>query len=281
MINNPNNISELKRNIGNYPIVIYGKGFVGNIVADFCIKNQIDYLFTESGIERDDISKKEILPNKLNNELINSYVVIASINFYNEIYTTLTKTIGINEERIMSYLFFWPHKYDWNELENTVDWERVKQRAQIFAAWIDPSSKSVTDYSFERNFLKEFIPKDMVYISPEYFSIIDNVPVAGFRDSEKYQKTDASSCLAMLMSFRNPDDVIDHICEYTDKLIVASYVPLENMSDIRFRRSINYYNDFTEGQFLDKFSKHGFIVQRKETDPFDSVHIVYKFVKQS
>lgn len=272
----------MKNQLQSKEIVLYGMGYIGKYVAQLCDKNNIKYIFSDTNAinKMKNSDKKVILPEKLVTEYKNATIVITSINYYDEIKEYLN-SLGIDDERIISYLSIWPEIVQWQELENSVDWNQVRERAQIFAAWIDPSSKSVTDYSFEKNFLKEFIHKEMVYISPEYFSIIENVPVASFSSSEKYQLTDASSCLAMLMSFRNPDEVIDHICEYTDKMIVASYVPLENMSHIRFRRSINYNNDFTEDEFLSKFSKHGFIVERKAADPFDSVHIVYKFIKQS
>lgn len=263
------------------PLILYGMGYIGKHVAAWCDKNGVDYIFADQDAagKKAETRKKVIFPEEISSGYPDAKIMITSINYFDEIKNYLTNELGVSEERVFSYLSIWPEKVPWEELENSVDWEQVRKRAGIFASWIDDSVRSVTDYSCERNFLKEFLREGVLYCSPEYFCLEDNVPAAHFENLEEAPQTDAASCLAMLMSFGNPDDVISYMCAHTKRLIVASYVPLEKIPDIRIRRSINYNNDMTEAQFIEKFEENGFSLVKKEPDPFDFVNVVYLFVR--
>ncbi|MCI9365041.1 MAG: hypothetical protein HFG17_12490 [Oscillospiraceae bacterium] len=262
------------------PFIIYGMGYVGNLIAEWCNNNRIDYIFCDRNAEqkKNKTDKMVIFPEQLK-EYPDSKIVIASINYYDEIKSKLEQ-LGIDSSRIFSYLDFWTDRIDWDKLENTADWGKVRQRAEIFASWIAPSAQSVADYSFEKNFLRDFLPKTIRYESPDYIRFQNNIPYGDFSKIDTLFRVDVSSCLAMLMSFSNPEAVIDHMCISTKKAIIASYVVLEKLSDIRFRRSINYNNDYTEQQFVDMFVQRGFQLIKSEQDPFDMVHIVYLFERR-
>ncbi len=277
----PMHESELIQRISTAPFVIYGMGYVGGIIADWCSENGLDYVFCDQNAEqkRERCGKTVISPEELASEYPDAVVVVASINYYDEISRRLEQ-LGISRECVLSYLAFWPEKTDWEELEETADWANVRQRAEIFAAWIDSSAKSVGDYSREKNFLREFLQAGVQYTSPDYIRFQDNIPYADFSGMPPEFFVDTSFCMAMLMSFRNPEDLITYLCTTTKKTIIISYVGKEMMPDIRFRRSINYNNDYTEQQLLDMFEKGGFLCRRTAQDPFDAVHTVYLLEKQ-
>lgn len=269
-----------QKKLSQTSFIIYGMGYVGNLIAKWCNHNNMDYIFCDRNADqkRNHTDKAVIFPEQLK-EYPDSKIVVASINYYDEIKSKLEQ-MGIDSNRIFSYLEFWPDRVDWEELENTVDWGKVRQRAKIFAAWIDSSAESVGDYSCEKNFLRDFLPKTTRYESPDYIRFQNNIPYGDFSKINILFRVDVSSCLAMLMSFSNPEAVIDHMCVSTNKAIIVSYVVLEKLPDIRFRRSINYNNDYTEQQFIGAFTQRGFQIIKSEQDPFDIVHTVYLFERK-
>lgn len=276
----PKKETELIHSLSALPLVIYGMGYVGHLIADWCSRNGITYIFCDRSAaqKREETGQTVIFPKQLTEEYPESTIVVASINYQDEIRAQLT-SMGINDSRILSYCDFWPEKVEWAELEESVDWENVRKRAEIFAAWIDPSAESVADYSFEKNFLRDFLQENVRYESPDYIRFRDNIPYADFSGIGPTFRPDVSSCLAMLMSFGNPEAVIDYLCAHTEKAIIASYVPVKRLSDVQVRRSINYNNDYTEQQLISAFETRGFRLSKSEQDPFDTVHTVYLFEK--
>lgn len=279
LILNDNHI--LSQKLADVPLVIYGMGYVGTLVAEWCAQNGIAYMFCDGNAEqkRRESGEAVLSPEQLAENYSNANVVVASINYYDEIRERLGR-LGFEKTHILSYLDFWPAKFSWQELEDTADWENVRRRAEIFASWVDPSAKSVADYSFEKNFLKDFLPDTVRYEAPDYIRFRDNVPYADLSGIPPEFHVDVSSCLAMLMSFQEPEALIDQMCATTKKAVIASYVPLEQLPDIRFRRSIHYYSDYTEQQFISAFTAKGFQLVRIKRDPFDAVHTVYLFEKR-
>lgn len=262
------------------PLVIYGMGYFGNFIAQWCDENKVPYVFADrNAANKQDITDQKVIPPEaLKQDYPNANIVIASINYYDEIKANL-QAMGYHDSCILSYLLFWPKKIPWDELEEQVDWEAVRERAKIFARWIDPSAQTVADYSAEKNFLKDLLPSDVQYYSPQYIRIHGSELFADFGHVEPFN-TDVSSCLAVLMSFENPEVLLEHICRFTRRSIIVSYVTTDKLPDINFRRSINYVNDFTERQLLAMFAEKGFFLKQKETDPFDTVHTVYLFEKK-
>ncbi len=274
----PKNADELIAQLSSVPLVIYGMGYVGRLIGEWCGQNRISYIFCDKNAGQKESGQTAIYPEQLTEVCPKAYIVTASINYQDEIRARLID-MGVDESRILSYIDFWPEKVDWSELEASVDWENVRKRAEIFAAWIDPSVKSVADYSFEKNFLRDFLPQSMRYEAPDYIRFHENVPYADFSGTDPAFRADVSSCLAMLMSFRNPETVIHHLCTRTEKSIILSYVPLDRLPDIQVRRSINYNNDYTEKQLISAFEAKGFRLAASKQDPFDAVHVAYLLEK--
>lgn len=274
---NVNPLQPTARRALNTPIIIYGMGYVGGRIAKSCEQKKIPYIFCDQKADQNS-GGTVISPEKLI-EYPDADIVVASINYYDEIRSRLEQ-LGIDSCRIRSYLDFWPEQVDWQELEESADWDQVRQRAELFASWVDSSAYSVADYSYERNFLRDFLPESVRYESPDYIRFQNNVPYGDFSGTDSSFRADVSSCLAMLMSFSNPETVVDHICAYTEKEVIASYVTLEELPDIPRRRSINYNNDYTQRQFLDLFARRGFRRVKSMKDPFDSVHMVYLFQRE-
>ena len=274
---NVKSFEPMARQALNTPVIIYGMGYVGGRIAKSCDQKKIPYIFCDQKADQNS-GGTVISPERLI-EYPDADIVVASINYYDEIRLRLEQ-LGIDNSRIRSYLDFWPEQVDWQELEDAADWENVRRRAEIFASWVDSSARSVADYSYERNFLRDFLPESVRYESPDYIRFQNNVPYGDFSGTDPSFCADVSSCLAMLMSFSNPEAVVDHICACTEKAVIASYVTLEELPDIPRRRSINYNNDYTRRQFLDLFARRGFQPVKAMKDPFDSVHTVYLFQRE-
>ncbi|MGC6172951.1 hypothetical protein [Lacrimispora sp. 38-1] len=278
MIVKPNNPEELICFLKTRPFIIYGMGYVGKLIAEWCNLNEVTYTFCDiNAYKMEKQTNQEVIsPIQLMERYSDANVVIASINHYEEIKFNLMQ-IGFDDNNIFSYLLFWPKKISWKELEESVDWNAVKERAKIFAGWVDKSAKSVFDYSAERNFLKEFLPANTIYYAPDYINYNENMLFADVVRVNQSIQAEVSSCLAVLMSFENPEELIEHICNSTSKSIILSYVTLEKLPDTNFRRSINYVNDFTEDQLINMLFEKGFLLKKKAVDPFDEVHTVYLF----
>lgn len=259
------------------PLIIYGMGYVGKLIAGWCDNNNVEYIYADRKISKES-NLIMIHPSKIPLRYPDANVVIASINYFDEMKEYL-KEIGVEETKILSYLMFWPDNVPWMELEQTVDWKNVELRAKKFSKWIDFQNEIVADYSCERNTLKRFLLQDVKYYSPEYMRLINNIPFADINKLDAAFETDVSYCMAMLMSFSNPNDLVTYMCEHTKNLIIASYVSTNQLPDCKLRRSINYNNDYTEEEIINSFAQKGFILQQKETDPFDEVHTVYLFQK--
>lgn len=278
----PDNPDELIRRITSRPLIIYGMGYVGRLISAWCDDNNIKYIFADANVEKKrlETEKEVIAPELLMKKYPNANILIASINYFDEIETNL-KRMGFEDSHILSYLAFWPKNIPWEELEESVDWNQVRERAKIFAAWIDKSADSVADYSAEKNFLKSFLPAGVMYYAPDYIRSNETMPYADFSGVDSSFQVDVSSCLAVLMSFTNPEALIQYICDSTRKSVIISYVTLEKLSEINFRRSINYVNDLTEKQLVELFAKKRFALKKKAVDPFDEVHDIYLFERQN
>ncbi|MHC1724159.1 MAG: hypothetical protein AB9836_13250 [Aminipila sp.] len=281
MIVKPNNPEELICLLKTRPLIIYGMGYVGKLIAEWCNLNKVTYVFCDINAYKmkKETNQEVILPNQLMERYSDANIIIASINYYEEIKFNLMQ-IGFDDNNIFSYLLFWPKKISWKELEESANWNAVKERAMIFAGWVDKSAKSVFDYSAERNFLKEFLPSNTIYYAPDYINYNENMLFADVARVNQSFQAEVSSCLAVLMSFENPEELIEHICNSTSKSIILSYVTLEKLPDSNFRRSINYVNDFTEDQLVNMLFEKGFLLKKKAVDPFDEVHTVYLFVRK-
>lgn len=277
----PKNVKQLISKLSSAPFVIYGMGYVGQLIAEWCDQNRIAYIFCDRDAtqKRKQTDRTVIFPDELLETCPETVVVVASINYQDEIRAQLTN-MGIDDNRLLSYLDFWPERAEWAKLESSADWCNVRKRAEIFAAWVDPAADLIADYSLEKNFLRDFLQENVRYESPDYIRFQDNIPYADFSGIDPAFQSDVSSCLAMLMSFGNPEVVIDYLCAHTEKAIIVSYVPVERLSDIQMRRSINYNNDYTEQQLVSAFEARGFRLSKSELDPFDTVHTVYLFEKK-
>lgn len=282
MIVQPQNVEELIEKIGTQPLVIYGMGYVGGLIAEWCEWNQIDYVYVDRLAEekKNNSERQVLLPEQLMQKYPFSVVVVASINYFDEIQVCL-KEMGYKDDQILSCIRFWPKKISWEELEDTADWEKVRRRAQIFASWIVPTAKTVADYGYEKNFLKEFLSEGVCYEAPNYIQIQGDALIADFDRKGAMLPSDVSFGMAILMSFLNPEEVIEHLCSQTREAIIISYVPLERLRDISLRRSIDYHNDYTEEELITAFLKRGFVLRKQQQDPFDEVNMVYLFEKKS
>lgn len=274
----PKDPDALKCKIGSKLLIVYGMGYVGKLIAEWCDSQAINYIFAdrEAFKMKQETQKKVIAPEVISTEYSDANIAIATINYYDEIKSFLSE-IGVEDERILPYSLFWPKKIAWNDLEESANWESVRLRTEKYAGWIDETAESVVDYSAEKNFLREFLHLGTKYYSPDYIRFTEEAIVAEFNSEIQ---ADVSSCIGVLMGFVNPEEVIRHICETTKKSIILSYVPVENLPNIDFRRSINYINDFTEIQIIEIVSQKGFSLVKRETDPFDEVHTVYLFEKR-
>lgn len=281
MVLEPANKEELIKDIGAHPLLIYGMGYVGGLLAKWCEQNQIAYVYVDKRAEekKKTTDVQVLFPEQLVQCYPDARIVIASINYFDEIHASL-KEMGILDGRILSCMRFWPKKVQWEELENTADWENVKQRAKIFATWILPTARTVADYGYEKNFLREFLPEGMRYEAPNYIRIQGDALVADFGQKDAVVFADVAFGMAILMSFLNPEEVIKHLCRQTKEAIIISYVPLDRLGDISLRRSINYHNDYTEEALVAAFLDGGFVLRKQELDPFDEVNMVYLFERK-
>lgn len=171
---------------------------------------------------------------------------------------------------------FFPKKYlDWKKIEyfNT-DW---KSRIEIMSQFIK-SGDSVLDLGCGEMWLKEFMPKDCVYIPVDYRKRKEDTVVCDFNKNEfpemKVEVGFISGCFEYIVDYNL---FVGKLRKYCDRVII-SYVSTEIQSNLRKRKNNAWRNHLDKNQFLKVFVRNGFNLDKTVSD---GQYVVYHFQKYS
>lgn len=279
MIIQPENPEQLLARLRSAPLVLYGMGGAGLRIAQWCDENQVGYVFSDRDAEakRESTSKTVISPQCLKEEYSNANVVVSSIIYYEEIAQTLLE-LGIEKERIISYKAFMPQNILWSDLDGNIDWDLMHFRVEMFSAWITEDIQSVVDYGAGKMYLREYLAPDVQYFPVDYIrrneqTILCDLNQGVFPDIQ----SDAAICSGVLEFIYTAEQLLEHVCEHTKKMIILSYLGVDNFPDIDGRRASAYVSDLSERQIVDLMQSKGFQLGKKVPDPVNHACRVYVF----
>lgn len=282
MIIDPKEPSELKKKLKEKKLVLYGFGGAGINIAKWCDENDIDYVF----VDRDAMNKQKntdkpiYQPDDLPVKFPNSNIVISSIIYFDEIKENLLK-MGLPEENLLSYSEFMPEVITWKELEKSTVWGMNKERVEKISELIPDDVDSVADYGEGKINLRNFLSQNIKYYPFDYIKRSELTVLCDF-DNDMLPNIDAdvSVCTATLVFLKKAEDLIEHICKHTQKMIILSYVTTDVFSNVSGRRVSGYLNDFSEAEIIHIMDKNGFEFFGKENDPANSIDKIYMFRKK-
>lgn len=279
MIIQPENPEQLIALLRSAPLVLYGMGGAGLRIAKWCDENHITYVFADKNAEskRGNNDKLVVLPKCLKKEYPNANIVISSIIYYEEIVRELHK-LGINEKQIIPYKVFMPQNILWSDLDTNIDWDLMRFRVEMFSEWITADIHSVVDYGAGKMYLQEYLAPEVKYFPVDYIrrneqTILCDLNQGVFPDIQ----SDAAICSGVLEFIYTPEQLLIHVCEHTNKMIILSYLSVDNFPDIDGRRASAYVSDLSERQIVELMESKGFWLNKKVPAPVNHACMVYMF----
>ena len=278
MLIKPKNPNALKLRLAERPLVLFGMGGMGQKIMEYCNTNGIPIACYVDNSAEKQAAKAIISPQKMRENYPNSNVLISSAIYFNEIKRQV-ELLGFRPEQILSYKMFLPEeKITWLDLDKKANWERMKIRAKQLSEWIDESVRSVVDYGAGEMFFKTLLSPGVEYFPVDYIrrsedTILCDLNSGVFPDLH----ADAAVLAGLLDIIATAETLIHHVCMTTKHKILASYMTLDNFSDIEARRASAYVNDFTEQQFIDLFARNGFVLKARELSLAHNVDTLFLF----
>ncbi len=165
------------------------------------------------------------------------------------------------------------YKYDWKKIEyfNT-DW---KNRIEIMAQFIQDGD-SILDLGCGQMWLKEYIPKNCVYIPVDYQKRDSETIICDFNKNEfpelKVNVAFVSGCFEYVNDYTQ---FVNSIKRFCDKVVI-SYVSTDIEPDIYKRKKNAWCNHLNKSQFLKVFVRNGFVLDRTVSD---GKFVIYHFIK--
>ncbi len=281
MIIQPKKPEELIALLRSAPLVLYGMGGAGLRIAKWCDENRITYIFADKNAEN---RKKEtntavILPQAIQKLYPDANIVISSIIYYEEIFVELQR-LGIDQSRILSYQLFMPENILWADLDNNIDWDLMRFRVEMFSEWITADIRSIVDYGAGRMYLREYVPPEVEYFPVDYIRRNEQTILCDLNSGEFPDiRSDAAVCSGVLEFIFTAEQLLTHVCNHTNKMVILSYLGIENFPDIKGRRASAYVSDLSDTQISELMTSKGFHLEKKVPDPVNSACQVYLFCR--
>ncbi|RKJ52875.1 hypothetical protein D7Y09_13500 [bacterium 1XD42-1] len=279
MIIQPENPDQLIALLRSAPLVLYGMGGAGLRIAKWCDENHITYVFADKNAEskRGNNDKLVVLPKCLKKEYPNANIVVSSIIYYEEIVQELYE-LGINQKQIISYKVFMPQNILWSDLDTNIDWDLMRFRVEMFSGWITEDIQSIVDYGAGKMYLQEYLAPEVKYFPVDYIRRNEQTILCDFNQGVFPDiQSDAAVCSGVLEFIYTPEQLLIHVCEHTNKMIILSYLGIDNFSDIDGRRASAYVSDLSERQIVELMELKGFQLNKKVPDPVNHACMVYMF----
>ncbi len=272
----PEHPDELSRFLKKNPLILYGMGDTGQLIAKWCDEQEIHYLCSDKRIEElRDTNREWIAPQRIVEDYPTANVAISSIAYKNEITDDLLR-LGVKKEKILLPSIFMPEQVKWEDVEShgRARWNCMHHQIQMIKewGWMPEQVKSLADYGAGHKFIKEILPATTVYYPIDFIDRGDNTIVCDFNKREFPNiSTELSVCLGVLMYIEPAEDLINHICKHTKQRVIFSYQTLDNMQDLEMRRLFAICQDFTEQQIVDMFLQRRYQLRNRKYDDFNKM----------
>ena len=269
----------LRKKLSEKRLVLYGMGTLGMKIAEWLDSQGLEYVFADKKAEeKQGVTKKTVvLPEDLQKEYADANIVVSTNLYFEEVKENLLK-YGFSEKQILSYTLFVPQNVVWTDLEDNIDWERMRPSVELFSSWIDTTAESVADYGAGQMYVRNFLKPNVMYYPIDYIkrfeeTIVCDLNTGNFPDIS----TDVAVLNGVLEFLTTAEELILYVCEKTKKQIIISYMIQDNFSDIGARRASGYVSDLTEKKIIRLITEKGFHLTKKDPDPLDVTDMIYLF----
>jgi hypothetical protein len=258
------NTEELKSQLTKRPLALFGLGFMGGKIAEYCEANGIPIACYVDNNPHIPSSKTIISPLEMKECFPTAYVIISSVNFFDEVKNQVL-SLGYIPEQIISYELFFPDNFKWEEIDGYANWDKMQIRVREYLPWIDDNDRSVIDYGAgEGEFLKTLLKPGVKYFPVDFIRRSDETILCDL-NSGKFPDIHADTAFlsSMLMLLTSAEALIQHVCKTAKRKIITSYTTTDLTPNITTRRKAMMVNDFSEKEFISMFTDKGF--ELKET----------------
>lgn len=258
-------------------LVLYGMGTLGREIGKWLEEHGLSYVYADRKAEGE---ADVIHPDRLASEYRDAYVIVSSNLYFREIREGLLRD-GFPEERILSYELFVPKEVAWRDLEDTIDWGKMRPSVELFSSWLDPGITSLVDYGAGQMYLKKFLPAEVAYYPIDYQKRFEETIVCDLnRGAFPEIQADVAVLNGVLEFLATAEDLIRHVCKTTGRQVVLSYMTVDRFPDITGRRASGYVSDLSEERIRSLLEEGGFRLIRQAPDPLDGTDTIYLFERR-
>lgn len=279
MIVKVENPEALRKRLAEKRLVLYGMGTLGMKIAGWLDSQRLSYVFADkkAGEKKETTKKTVVLPEELSRNYPDANIVISTNLYFEEVKEGLLKD-GFLEEQILPYTLFVPQNVVWSDLEDNIDWERMRPSVELFSGWIAEDAESVIDYGAGQMYVRTFLKPQVKYYPIDYMKRFEETIVCDL-NTGKFPEfcTDVAVLNGVLEFLTSAEELMRHVCEKTKRQIILSYMVLDDFSDIGARRASGYVSDLTEEKIIRAITEGGFRLVKKDADPLNAADRIYLF----
>lgn len=168
---------------------------------------------------------------------------------------------------------FSSNQVEWKELEYfDIDW---KDRIKLMSKYIHDGDV-VSDLGCGQMWLKDYLPKQCIYIPVDYVKRDSETIVCDFNKGEfpelKVNVFFLSGCFEYIVDYTS---FVKYLYKFSDRVII-SYVSFDSQPNIQKRLKYAWKNHLTRDQFIKIFIRNGFRLAEHEDGRF----FIYHFIRE-
>lgn len=260
-------------------LVLYGMGTLGREIGKWLEEHGFSYVYADRKAEGAGAAGA-IHPDRLALEYRDAHVIVSSNLYFREIREGLLR-VGFPEERILSYELFVPKEVAWRDLEDTIDWGKMRPSVELFSSWLDPGITSLVDYGAGQMYLKKFLLAGVIYHPIDYQKRFKETIVCDLNTGTFPKiRADAAVLNGVLEFLTTAEALIRHVCKTTNMQVILSYMTVDRFSDITARRASGYVSDLSEERIWSLMKEGGFRLEKEAPDPLDGTDRIYLFERR-
>lgn len=155
--------------------------------------------------------------------------------------------------------------------------ESWKERIYLLSILINNRDQSVIDFGCGKEWLREFIDENILYTPVDYIKRSEQCIVCDFNKKEFPNiSADAAFLSGVLEYIEDPTWFFGEIHKKCQSLI-CSYCATDFYPQIKYRRSLNWVNDFSKKELIGLIENVGFLLARESPS---SKNLLLRFDKK-
>ncbi len=173
------------------------------------------------------------------------------------------------------FSFFKRKNYGWKQSEYFD--EAWKERIYILSTLIKDTEQSILDLGCGKEWLREFIGENILYIPVDYVKRSERCIVCDFNKKEFPSiSADVAFLSGVLEYIEDPVWFFAEIYKKCNSLIF-SYCATNFYPQVKYRRSLNWVNDLNRNDILHLLENTGFVLSK---EILSNKHLLFRFKKK-